>query len=274
MQRLRRVLFVDDEDTIRLTLPAILRMHKFEVTTAGSVADALAAINRDSFDVLLADLNIGQPGDGFTVVSAMRRTHPEAVTIIITGYPAFETALQAIRNQVDDYVVKPADIPQLIDIIEGRLSKRQPHLPLTPRRVAALLRERMREVLEQWLVTVDGDEEISAVALSHEQRAHHLPWVMQELTEMLETPGATVSAAAMKAAEKYGHLRREQGYSIPVIMKEWRLLRAVIYRVIQQNLLVVDISNLLTDLINLSDSLDLLARRAVEAYLSSPELAA
>src|SRR5581483_3246432 len=81
-----RVLMVDDEPAIRETLPPILEQHGFAVATASSVPDALDAINKQRFDILLADLNIGQPGDGFTVVSAMRRTQPEAVTIIITGF--------------------------------------------------------------------------------------------------------------------------------------------------------------------------------------------
>src|SRR4051812_41551871 len=102
-----RLLFVDDEASIRLTLPALLEMHGFEVTSCASVAEALTCMQKGQFDVLLSDLNIGEAGDGFTVVSAMRRSQPNAVTIIITGYPAFETALQAIRRQVDDYVVKP-----------------------------------------------------------------------------------------------------------------------------------------------------------------------
>src|SRR5512138_3165469 len=114
------VLFVDDEPNIRLTLPAILRMHNFEVTAVATVADALAKISEDRFDVLIADLNIGEPGDGFTVVSAMRRTQPDAVTIIMTGFPAFETALEAIRSQVDDYVVKPATIDRLVEVIQRK----------------------------------------------------------------------------------------------------------------------------------------------------------
>ncbi|HEX8926782.1 MAG TPA: response regulator, partial [Terriglobales bacterium] len=115
---LHRVLFVDDEPNIRLTLPAILQMHGFEVTTTATVAEALQAMQNGKFDVLLADLNIGQPGDGFTVVSAMRRTQPDALTFILTGFPAFETALEAIRSQVDDYLVKPANINQLVQKIE------------------------------------------------------------------------------------------------------------------------------------------------------------
>src|SRR3954447_14219295 len=121
-----RVLFVDDEPYIRLTMPPILQMHDFEVTTCATVAEALATMQNETFDVLIADLNIGQPGDGFTVVSAMRRTQPSAVTIILTGYPAFETALQAIRSQVDDYVVKPADVAELVRLINDKLVNHTP----------------------------------------------------------------------------------------------------------------------------------------------------
>lgn len=69
----KRILFVDDEATIRLTLAAILTKEGFDVTAVGGVPEALQAIQADPFDILLSDLNIGQPGDGFTVVSAMRR---------------------------------------------------------------------------------------------------------------------------------------------------------------------------------------------------------
>jgi two-component system response regulator PilR (NtrC family) len=100
------MLFVDDEPSIRLTLPQILRMHGYDVEVASTVTEALAAIQSRKFDVLISDLNIGSAGDGFTVVSAMRRTQPECITLILTGYPGFETALQAIRSQVDDYLVK------------------------------------------------------------------------------------------------------------------------------------------------------------------------
>jgi DNA-binding NtrC family response regulator len=130
---------VDDEEAIRFTLGAILRKHDFEVSTAASVAEALQKITSEKFDVLLSDLNIGNPGDGLTVISAMLRTQPEAVTMILTGYPAFETALEAIRQQVDDYIVKPASIPVLVSTIESKLATppQQRQLP-PPRRVAMI----------------------------------------------------------------------------------------------------------------------------------------
>jgi two-component system OmpR family response regulator len=95
-------LFVDDEPTIRETLSAILRTHGFEVTSVSTAEDALAEIKTAQFDVLISDMNIGQLGDGFTVVKAMRNTQLNCATLVLTGHPATETALLALRYEVDD----------------------------------------------------------------------------------------------------------------------------------------------------------------------------
>src|SRR5438094_10646294 len=100
------ILFVDDEDSIRLTLPPLLQSYGFEVTSAATVAEALGLITQHKFDVLISDLNIGHPGDGFTVVSAMRTHQPDALRIILTSYPAFSSALEAIYEEVHDYLIK------------------------------------------------------------------------------------------------------------------------------------------------------------------------
>jgi DNA-binding NtrC family response regulator len=117
----RRLLFVDDEENIRLTLPPILQEKGFEVRIAATVPEALVEINSYPFDVLITDLNVNTPGDGFLVISAMRHLQPQCVNLILTGYPALETALQALRTQVDDYLVKPADVDAMVGMINDRL---------------------------------------------------------------------------------------------------------------------------------------------------------
>ena len=147
--KLNRLLFVDDEPNIRLTLPAILKREGFEVTTAATVPEALDHIIKRTFDVLLADLNIGQPGDGFTVVSAMRRTQPEALTLILTGYPDFDTALQALRDQVDDYLTKPADIKYLVSSVKEKLRQPLRKRPLQTKRVSNIIRESAEQIMQE-----------------------------------------------------------------------------------------------------------------------------
>ena len=96
------ILFVDDEDSIRLTLPPLLQSYGFGVTAAATVAEALGLISQHRFDVLICDLNIGHPGDGFTVVSAMRTHQPDALRFILTAYPAFESALKSKRQPLPE----------------------------------------------------------------------------------------------------------------------------------------------------------------------------
>jgi DNA-binding NtrC family response regulator len=76
------------------------------VTAVSTVNEALDSIASSEFDVLISDLNFDHPADGFIVVSAMRRTQPKCVTLILTGLQGSETALEALRNYVDDYLIK------------------------------------------------------------------------------------------------------------------------------------------------------------------------
>ena len=261
-----RLLFVDDETSIRLTLPRILESRGFDVTVASTVPEALAAIQSKKFDVLLSDLNVGNPGDGFTIVSAMRRTQPEATTLIITGFPAFETALEAIRMQVDDYILKPADIDELMLTIDAKL-----HEP-RPRREHPL-RARPEVPQERWLVAAKRDAELSTIPLSDHDRSDYLPQVL---------PGIIAAAASSsppapemrQAGRKHGENRLRQGYSIPMLVQEGRLLQAVMHDVIQENLLSVDVSWLIPDLKQLGDSMEGGLQECIQGYLSAQKSAA
>jgi len=113
----KHLLFVDDEDSMRFTLAPILTKHGFEVTAVASVGEALVQMDLTKYDVLISDLNIEKPGDGFAVVASMQVRRPTCTNIILTAYPDFDTAQQAIRLSVADYFVKPVNIEELISKI-------------------------------------------------------------------------------------------------------------------------------------------------------------
>jgi DNA-binding NtrC family response regulator len=118
------LLFVDDEPSIRLTLPAILEESGFEIRVADSVQSALKEISSHKFDVLLSDLNIGEPRDGFSVVKAARTANPRCVAILLTGYPDLDSETESIKKELDGYLVKPADIENLLKTIKQKLAAR------------------------------------------------------------------------------------------------------------------------------------------------------
>jgi len=80
-----RVLVVDDDDAVRMMLQQGLQRDGFEVVVASNVADALRHVVTEAFDVLLSDLHMSLAGDGFAAASAMRHTHPHALTVILSG---------------------------------------------------------------------------------------------------------------------------------------------------------------------------------------------
>jgi YesN/AraC family two-component response regulator len=251
-----RLLFVDDETAIRQTLKPILEQHGFEVTTASTVPEALEMLNHATFDVLLSDLNIGQPGDGFTVVSAMRRVQPEAATFILTGYPDFDTALQAIRSQVDDYLLKPMDVPTLIHVIQSRLERRKPLPPPKPlKRVSELIRESVPEMCRHWLGLVKSHAELMTISMPDKARIDHLPDVLEELAKRVDVQSEETSKAAKTVAAEHGKARARQGYTIPLIVIEMRLLQRVLSFVLQRNLIRMDLSTVIRDMMEVGESL-------------------
>ena len=120
-----RVLIVEDDDAVRMMLQEGLQRDGFEVVTASTVREALKRIADESFDVLLSDLHLPLAGDGFTLVSAMRHTHPEALTVILSGYPAVDEAMSAILSQADEIFSKPIRIGPLKELIRSRLANPQ-----------------------------------------------------------------------------------------------------------------------------------------------------
>ncbi len=122
----QRLLFVDDEPGIRETLSIILRRSGFAVVLAASVKEALGEIKRRQFDLLICDLNIQVEGDGYEVIRAMRAANPHCVAIVLTGFPALESAVEGIHLAVDDYIVKPANANALVALVTQKLASRQP----------------------------------------------------------------------------------------------------------------------------------------------------
>lgn len=123
-------LFVDDEPGIRHTLPVILRRYGFAVTVCATVTEALSAIETHSFDLLLCDLNLKREHDGFDVVRAIRKANPDAVVIMLTAYPDVDRAIRGIREQIDDYVVKPSNPDTLVTILANNLAKKMTQNPV------------------------------------------------------------------------------------------------------------------------------------------------
>ena len=262
-----RVLFVDDESSLRITFPAILRMHGFEVRSAATVAQALMEMTTRSFDILISDLNIGQPGDGFTVVSAMRRTQPDCINFILTGFPAFESALAAIQSQVDDFLIKPAKIEELVELIQEKLRTRHPSCPSAPMRLSKLLRANVDEIRECAVGKMKSDPALGPIPLSDEERGGELHAMVLEIANQLESAAPDEpTGAALELSRKHGAKRLAGGYRISMLVTDVVILEGVVYDMVRQRLLLLDTSNLVMDLKRFNNSLDAQLQESVQAF--------
>ena len=119
----KRLLFVDDEPSIRATLPVILGRRGFQVSVAATVSEALHFIRIGKFDLLLCDLNIETGEDGYLVVEAFKQANANCVAAILTGFPPLNSAMKAIQHGVDEYFPKPIRADALIAALTQKLAE-------------------------------------------------------------------------------------------------------------------------------------------------------
>ncbi|HZQ20752.1 MAG TPA: response regulator [Terriglobales bacterium] len=131
-----RLLFVDDERSIRETLSVILLRYGFTVSVAATVTEALQKIETQEFDLLLCDLNIERENDGLDVIRAMRKVNPHCVTIILTAYPGTESAIESIHLGIDEYIIKPAKADTLVALLAEKLTQRAARMVASNRHIA------------------------------------------------------------------------------------------------------------------------------------------
>jgi len=263
-----RILLVDDDAAVLGMLKEALEGDGFDVVAASSVCDALRCIVAEDFDVLLSDLHMPNAGDGFTVVSAMHHAHPNAVTLVLSGYPALQEAMSAIRMQADEVLVKPMDITSLRNLIREKLARPVPRKPLSTESVASILERDLDATIQHWMGLVENDKELTCIALSVQDRTGHLPKLIRDLIVRLRLPPAGKAAISI-AAHEHGLLRREQGYTVPMVVEESRILQVSIFNTLNNNLRTVDFSKLLLDVITIADEVDSQLKQATLCYVDS-----
>lgn len=119
-----KVLIVDDEEIVRLSLAEILRLEGFAIKAVSSGEAAVAVLRVEAFDVMILDLKM--PGmSGGDVLNNLADSQPDLAVIIMTAYGSIETAIQAIRYQVQDYLLKPVSPEQVLESINRVLAKKR-----------------------------------------------------------------------------------------------------------------------------------------------------
>jgi signal transduction histidine kinase len=171
-----RILLVDDEQSVLLSMQAVLELDGYEVLVASSGQQALDVLARYSIDLLLTDLRLDD-SDGLELLRALRHYSSDAVAIMLTGYASLETAVEALRQGAYDYLVKPCDIVELRTTVARGLERRQ---------LGVQLRERVHD-LEV------ANETIRSLNLELEGRVERATAELREQVKLRDEFMATVS---------------------------------------------------------------------------------
>lgn len=123
MNQNARILLVDDEASIRITLGALLERSGYDVTPTESSKQALQLLERQAFDLLLTDLKMPEI-DGMRVVAAARQCQPDVAVIVLTGHGSLDTAIDGLHQQIFDYLLKTSTPDQVIARVKAGLAAR------------------------------------------------------------------------------------------------------------------------------------------------------
>lgn len=118
------ILIVDDEEVVRRSYARILSGAQCNTEAVLSGDEALRAMERRPYDVVLLDLRM--PGtDGMTVLKTIKQKWPDSEVVVITGYPSIESAKESVRLGAYDYLAKPVGPDEVIGAMQGAVTRKQ-----------------------------------------------------------------------------------------------------------------------------------------------------
>ncbi len=124
MNQATNILVVDDEEVVRMSYLRALSGTSCKVEQVRNGADALQLMKQRPFDVILLDQRM--PGmDGMSVLKVIKEQWPESEVIMITGYPAVESAKQAVTLGAYDYLAKPIGPDAVVDAANGAMQHKR-----------------------------------------------------------------------------------------------------------------------------------------------------
>ncbi|HPH03334.1 MAG TPA: response regulator [Spirochaetota bacterium] len=119
-----RILFVDDEDSLRFLFCKVFEKKPWAIDTASDFSEALKALSEKNHDVVITDITM--PGkSGLDLLRDIHGINRDILVILITGNPSVESASEAVRHGAYDYLIKPFNMTSLEYVIENALQQKK-----------------------------------------------------------------------------------------------------------------------------------------------------
>lgn len=118
-----RILVVDDDAAVRVSLERVLTTAGYEVEAVCSGIDAVRALAACQRELVVLDLRMPRLG-GLTVLQHVQQSHPDIPVIVMTGFPSIENAKECIRVGAFDFLLKPVDPDRVLAVVSRALTSR------------------------------------------------------------------------------------------------------------------------------------------------------
>ena len=140
-----RILIVDDDESIREVLTAILRDEGYIVEAVDTGEKAIQETQQKFYNLVLIDIRLPDM-EGTKLLTKMKDTVPKMVKIIITGYPTLQNAIEAVNKGADGYIVKPINIEETLKIIREHLKKQEEERKYSEQKMVEFIETRVKEL--------------------------------------------------------------------------------------------------------------------------------
>jgi DNA-binding NtrC family response regulator len=145
METHHRILIVDDDDTIRKTLKAILEDEGYTVDTAATGQEAIQKTEENTYNVALLDIRLPDM-EGVELLKLIKDNVPKTRKIMLTGYPSMQNAIAALNKDADAYLVKPVDVEKLLYTIKNQLELQENERNFSEEKIADFIESRVKEI--------------------------------------------------------------------------------------------------------------------------------
>jgi DNA-binding response OmpR family regulator len=142
-----RILVVDDDRTIAESLSIMLQYEGYETDVAYTGTEAIEKSRKNVYNLAILDIRLPDI-EGTDLLVLLRETSPKMVKIMLTGNPMFENAVKSLNNGADAYLVKPVDIPELLETIKNKIEEQKTTETATEDSITAFLQTRKEKLLE------------------------------------------------------------------------------------------------------------------------------
>jgi DNA-binding NtrC family response regulator len=139
------ILIVDDNEGILETLGAILEEKGYSTDTAKNGREAIEKAKKNFYNVALLDIKLPDI-EGTKLLTKIEETTPRMVKIMVTGYAALESAIEALNLGADAYIMKPVDPENLLKIVNEKLKVQRKAEKMSQKKVADWIETRARKL--------------------------------------------------------------------------------------------------------------------------------